>query len=59
MSTATNHKKTGCWEVLRIDDNGNEFQVAWGLSREDADAVLKELESTAHKQHYWIQQEEE
>lgn len=59
MSTATKYEAAARWRVLRIDDNGNEFQVAWELSREDAEAVLKELESTAHKQHYWIQQEEE
>lgn len=59
MSTATKLEEVSRWEVRRIDDNGNEFQVAWGLSREDADVVLKELESTAHKQHYWISREEE
>jgi hypothetical protein len=49
---ATDH-----WTVVRLDDNGNEFEVARGLSQSAAQKFVEQLESTAHKQHYWIREE--
>ncbi len=48
---------TDCWTVVRLDDNGNEFEVASGLTETKARALLDQLESTAHKQHYWIRED--
>jgi len=45
------------WGIWRQDDNGNRFEVASGLSREDADKMLKEFEERGHKQAYWLQRE--
>ena len=41
------------WTVHRQDDNGNRFVVREGLSREEAERLVAELEALGHKQLYW------
>jgi hypothetical protein len=43
------------YEVHRVDDNGNEFVVATGLSREEAERIAALYEARAHKQMYMVQ----
>ncbi|MCB1910084.1 MAG: hypothetical protein KDH15_22195 [Rhodocyclaceae bacterium] len=43
----------GCWSVWRLDDNGNAFRVAGGLSRDAAEAMVRAYEAKGHKQCYW------
>jgi hypothetical protein len=43
------------WTAHRQDDNGNRFVVETGLSREDADRLVAELEARGHKQVYWAE----
>ncbi len=40
------------WMVWRQDDNGNRFVVERHLSREEALALVAELEARGHKQLY-------
>ena len=42
------------YEVSRMDDHGTSFLVATCFSKEDADRRVKELESSAHKQTYFV-----
>jgi hypothetical protein len=41
------------WTVRRQDDNGNQFVVETGLSREEAERLVAMYESRGHKQLYW------
>jgi hypothetical protein len=43
------------WTVHRQDDNGNRFVVRTGLSREEAERLVAELEALGHKQLYWAE----
>jgi hypothetical protein len=45
------------WTVLRQDDNGNRFIVESGLSRAEAERLVKVFEARGHKQLYWAQEE--
>lgn len=47
------------WEVHRQDDNGNQFVVETGLSRDEADRLAALLESRAHKQLYWVKRRDD
>ena len=38
-----------------MDDNGNRFEVARGLSKVEASRRLERLEASGHKQHYWLE----
>lgn len=42
------------WRLIWLDDNGNHFEIARDLSRQEAQARLKHLEDAGHKQFYWI-----
>jgi hypothetical protein len=42
------------WAVHRQDDNGNQFVVQTGLSREEAERLVAEFEAKRHKQMYWV-----
>lgn len=44
-----------CWQVRRLDDNGNEFEVACVTSRCQAEAMALAFEARGHKQSYWAQ----
>ena len=46
------------WTVHRQDDNGNRFVVETGLSCEEAERLVKLLESRGHKQLYWSEVEQ-
>lgn len=41
------------WSVLRQDENGNEFLVKANLRREEAEALVSEMDSRGHKQTFW------
>jgi hypothetical protein len=42
------------YDVWRQDDNGNRYLVSADLCRPDATRLMRRLESTKHKQTYWI-----
>jgi hypothetical protein len=42
------------WDLMRVDDNGNEFVVSSYTGLAKANARMAELESHAHKQSYWL-----
>jgi hypothetical protein len=42
------------WAVHRQDDNGYQFVVQTGLSREEAERLAAEFEAKRHKQMYWV-----
>jgi hypothetical protein len=46
------------YAVLRQDDNGNQFVVEAGLSRDEAERLAHDLEARGHKQLYWVEIEE-
>ena len=55
--TASSPPHEGTWMVRRQDDNGNQFVVQTGLSREAAEQLASELEARGHKQVYWTEPE--
>ena len=42
------------WQVRRLDDNGNEYEVRRVSSRCEAESIAAELEARGHKQTYWV-----
>ena len=59
MATGEELRQTGraeqaIWRVMRLDDNGNHFEVAHGLTRAAAREMVKHFEESGHKQFYWI-----
>ena len=44
------------WSVWRQDDNGNRFEVAVNLTRDQAEQRVQKFESHGyeHKQTYWV-----
>jgi len=42
------------WRVMRLDDNGNHFEIAHRLKRAKAQEMLVQFEESGHKQFYWI-----
>ncbi|WP_280290012.1 hypothetical protein [Pseudomonas sp. BN417] len=42
------------WCVKRLDDNGNEFVLRAGLTREEAERLAAEYQARGHKQSYWV-----
>jgi hypothetical protein len=55
-SAGTGESNDRCFEVHRVDDNGNEFIVATGLTREEAERMADMYEARAHKQMYMVRQ---
>lgn len=45
---------SGTWAVWRQDDNGNQFRISGGHTREEADRRCAEFEARGHKQLYWV-----
>lgn len=45
------------WRVMRQDDNGNRYLVNRYLTRTEAEREIARLESSGHKQFYWIERE--
>jgi hypothetical protein len=56
-STAPASGQERTWVVHRQDDNGCRFVVRVGLSREEAERLVKEFEALGHKQTYWAEPE--
>jgi mannose-6-phosphate isomerase-like protein (cupin superfamily) len=54
LPSACDEERASHWRVVRVDDNGNHFVVAAGLTREEAAARVTEMESHGHKQAYWF-----
>ncbi|MBM7062295.1 hypothetical protein JQX08_16410 [Pseudomonas sp. UL073] len=52
---AAPHAAAQRWCVLRLDDNGNQFLVRDGLSRQVAEALARDFSARGHKQSYWVQ----
>lgn len=46
---------TGTHRVLRLDDNGNTFQVGRYATAGAAEAVARRFEARGHKQTYWVE----
>ncbi|HKF54645.1 MAG TPA: hypothetical protein VKJ45_04345 [Blastocatellia bacterium] len=44
------------YDVWRQDDNGNRYLVSADVCRPDAMRLMQRLESTKHKQTYWVAQ---
>jgi len=42
------------WRVVRLDDNGNAFEIARDLTQPAADAMARQFEESGHKQTYWV-----
>ena len=42
------------WQVRRLDDNGNEFEVTRVATRAEAEAIAAAFEARGHKQSYWV-----
>lgn len=42
------------WAVVRLDDNGNHFQIAGNLPYSEAEKIVRQFEESGHKQCYWI-----
>jgi hypothetical protein len=49
-------KREPVWSVWRQDDNGNVFLVKDRLTEPDALKLVRELESTGHRQTYWVKE---
>ncbi|GAA1662440.1 hypothetical protein GCM10009765_09870 [Fodinicola feengrottensis] len=43
------------WVLWRVDDNGNQVEVARYDTKEAAQARIDEFERHRHKQHYWVE----
>ena len=43
------------WRVMRIDDNGNQFEVARFATEREADDAAMRFEARGHKQSYWVE----
>ncbi|KAG2377344.1 hypothetical protein C9374_009255 [Naegleria lovaniensis] len=41
------------WRVVRLDDNGNEYEMERGLTKKQADELAQEFTSRLHKPMYW------
>lgn len=44
-----------CWQVRRLDDNGNEFEMAIVTPHCQAEALAVAFEARGHKQTYWAE----
>ena len=49
---AIKHEKESPWRVYRMDDNGNRFELAHGLTEQGADELIRVYEGKGHKQTY-------
>lgn len=47
------------WTVMRLDDNGNTFEVGAYGTRCEADLVADTFEARGHKQTYWVVEREQ
>jgi hypothetical protein len=42
------------WRVMRLDDNGNHFEIAHDLTQPAAQEMARQFEESGHKHFYWI-----
>ena len=49
-------KLTKLWALMRLDDNGNEFEMERFERKQDAEKMRDKFEARAHKQHYYLKQ---
>ena len=49
---ASSDRTKPLWRVVRLDDNGNRYEVARDLSRCAADRLIDDYEGKGHKQTY-------
>jgi hypothetical protein len=45
-------REEALWRVVRLDDNGNRFEVAGNLSQRAAERLIDAYERKGHKQTY-------
>ena len=45
------------YDVIRMDDHGNKYVMRKGLSKENAEEVVREFEAHGHKQTYWVKRQ--
>jgi hypothetical protein len=45
------------WRVLRLDDNGNTYQVAKATTEDEARAIAAAFEARGHKQMYFVERD--
>ena len=43
------------WRVMRLDDNGNQYELTKTTSRCEAISVAAKFEARGHKQMYWVE----
>lgn len=46
---------TKIWRLMRLDDNGNEFEMARFDDKAEAERVRASFEARGHKQMYYLQ----
>jgi 8-oxo-dGTP diphosphatase len=44
------------WQVIRLDDNGNRYDMAERDSQDEAQQIVDDVIARGHKQAYWIEQ---
>ncbi|MFI6472197.1 MULTISPECIES: SPOR domain-containing protein [unclassified Streptomyces] len=43
------------WQVIRQDDNGNQYRVGKYATRAEAEQIADRLDVRGHKQLYWVE----
>jgi hypothetical protein len=43
------------WRVMRLDDNGNTYEVARATTEAEAVAIARGFEARGHKQMYFVE----
>jgi hypothetical protein len=43
------------WRVMRLDDNGNTYEVARADTEEEGNAIARAFEARGHKQMYFVE----
>lgn len=55
MSSVLGPGESGEYCLMRQDDNGNRYAVAYFPDRDAAEKARAEFEARGHKQIYWVQ----
>ena len=43
------------WQVIRQDDNGNQYRVGKYATQAEAEHIADSLDHRGHKQLYWVE----
>lgn len=43
------------WQVIRQDDNGNQYRVGRYATQDEAQRVIDRLDTRGHQQLYWVE----